>query len=188
MNQEKPDWADEWVWRGDWVRRVSVDLEARRLDEDETKEPYYLRPWPEGPWDAEPDKVVWREPELPYPLMVVRNNFGALCGYVGIPPEHPLHGVTYQEVESRFEVHGGLTFSSDCDPRGRICHVPREGESDHVWWFGFDCAHFGDDSPGMVYHRNGHYRDLGYVRLEVMSLARQLLDIQQRGLVDGRSG
>lgn len=28
-----------------------------------------------------------------------------------------------------------------------VCHVAAAGEPDHVWWFGFDCAHAGDYCP-----------------------------------------
>src|SRR5690606_18441494 len=28
-----------------------------------------------------------------------------------------------------------------------VCHVADAGEPDHVWWFGFDCAHCDDLSP-----------------------------------------
>ncbi len=51
--------------------------------------------WGEGPWQAEPDKVEWRH--LGLPCLIVRNGSGALCGYVGVPPTHPLHGVGYNE-------------------------------------------------------------------------------------------
>lgn len=64
-----------------------------------------------------------------------------------------------------------------------ICHVAPEGEDD-VWWFGFDCAHAWDLSPGSrsVLRSIGHerdsddvYRDLRYVEAEVARLASQML-------------
>lgn len=59
-----------------------------------------------------------------------------------------------------------------------ICHVPLAGRLDHVWWLGFDCAHCGDVSPGTERSGGpdptGTYKDIGYVRMEVERLARQL--------------
>ena len=49
------------------------------------------RQWPPGPWDGEPDKVQW-EDDSGYLCMMVRNNFGAWCGYVGVPEDHPFYG------------------------------------------------------------------------------------------------
>lgn len=83
-----------------------------------------------------------------------------------------------------FEVHGGLTFSGGCketdDPSRFICYVPDSGEPDDVWWFGFDCAHSGDVSPG--YDRffrdaDAAYRTLAYVEGQVAELARQLKEV-----------
>lgn len=51
------------------------------------------------------------------------------CGYVRVPSNHPAYNVDYNNVEA--DVHGGLTFGQADD----------EGNG---WWFGFDCAHFGD--------------------------------------------
>ena len=133
--------------------------------------------WPKGPWNDEPDKRQWQDPETGMACLIVRSPVGALCGYVGVPPGHPLHGKEYKEPEVM--VHGGLTFSSGCDPAETeatgICHIAGPGEPDHVWWFGFDCAHHMDmvpSYPGWV--RSGIYRDIKYVESEVISLARQL--------------
>jgi hypothetical protein len=45
------------------------------------------------------------------------------------------------------DAHGGVTYAGPCN--GPICHVPQPGESDEVWWFGFDTGHAGDFSPGL---------------------------------------
>lgn len=86
--------------------------------------------------------------------------------------------------ESRIDCHGGLTFSGPCsphkdNPEHGICRVV-EGE-DKTWWFGFDCAHSGDLSPGrldgeMFREPGSRYRDIDYVRREVAALARQLTE------------
>lgn len=101
--------------------------------------------WPKGPWDEEQDRYEWRT-AAGYPGLIVRSErTGVLCGYVGVPPEHASHGKSHNDIE--VNVHGGLTYSGSC--RGAICHVPQPGESDDVWWLGFDCAHAGDYCPGM---------------------------------------
>ena len=145
--------------------------------------------WGPGPWDSEPDKLTWMDEATGLDCMALRNRLGAWCGYVGLGPEHPLHGLDYDEV-SGVGVHGGLTFADRCDETGvvpmsqRICHVPEPGRPGDVWWLGFDCAHAWDVAPGLrawterlVDHPpwpDWSYRDLAYVRSEVESLARQL--------------
>jgi len=75
------------------------------------------------------------------------------------------------------DVHGGFTYSAKCDgdPDKGICHVT-DGDDD-VTWFGFDCAHDGDESHFASGHDTylfrGEYRDIGYVRREVERLAKQ---------------
>ena len=53
--------------------------------------------WGLGPWMNEPDKKQWQDAETGYPCLIVRNNGGALCGYVGVPESHPLYGVEYNQ-------------------------------------------------------------------------------------------
>ena len=63
---------------------------------------------------------------------------GHRCGYVRVPPTHKFHGKGYYEEGSTdaIEVHGGLTFAQ-IEP---CAHEDGQG-----WWFGFDCAHAGDE-------------------------------------------
>lgn len=126
--------------------------------------------WGDGPWQDEPDKMQWVDDATDLDCLIVRNGGGALCGYVGVPPEHPWHGVGYSECfrgsdcdtdpddywcenrpDAATEVHGGLTFADSChdtgDPSKGICHIPEPGRPDDVWWFGFDCAHAYDLCP-----------------------------------------
>jgi hypothetical protein len=63
----------------------------------------------------------------------------------------------------------------------KICHRVEAGEDDAVWWFGFDCAHAWDLTPGyraLSRHFRSDdddvYRDQGYVEDECRKLARQL--------------
>jgi len=136
---------------------------------------------PPGPWTNEPNKMQWVDAATGLPCLIVRGGVASLCGYVGVPPTHPFHKRDYDSVD--VDVHGGLTFSNSCqhakDESQGICHIPEPGTSDDVWWFGFDCAHLDDLSPGMLRHGFkgfGHdvYRDVNYVANEVTSLAAQL--------------
>ncbi len=111
--------------------------------------------WPPGPWTDEPDKIQWPDEATGLACLMVRPSHGGWCGYVGVPAGHPLHGVDYGTVHDRLpdlSVHGGLTFSNDCDPEDhsepKVCHIPGPGEPDDVWWLGFDCVHAGDHAPG----------------------------------------
>ena len=134
--------------------------------------------WGEGPWQHEPDKVEWRS--YGFPCLIVRGPGGQLCGYVAVNPGHPWHGKDCDDVEVL--VHGGCSYDGKCQPDGHICHVPKPGESDDVWWLGFDCAHGGDYIPrlGFAVHlllgydlNTEAYRNLAYVTAEVESLAAQ---------------
>lgn len=206
--------------------------------------------WGEGPWTSEPDRLEF-ETACGLTGLVLRGPLGALCGYVGVPPGHPLYKVHYNQCtkkncrarkrtpkqilnharmqreraksrqdreiaemtiksarllarfqhgdycshwefkpEGMVDVHGGLTYSNEC--QGSICHTPREGEAEHLWWFGFDTAHHMDLVPSMAAFEKDHehnlgprilrgeYRDLAYVRAEVEQLAAQLAAIGRR--------
>lgn len=143
--------------------------------------------WADGPWMREPDRVEWRNPRG-IPCLIVRNRSGVLCGYVGVPPGHPWHGKSYDslyDAEPCPDVHGGLTFSAPCMGSGPVCHVPRHGEPDNVWWLGFDTAHCDDFIPSRTKMQAERgdlwaqphevYRTLGYVRANVESLAEQVI-------------
>lgn len=148
-----------------------------------------------GPWDDEPDKVQWIDPVTDLDCLIHRNHMGGLCGYAAVPPEHPFHGKDYgaclldpecgetlcdHTPDTIIVVHGGLTFSGFCaegEDADTICHIPAEGRPDDVYWFGFDCGHYMDFTPGMPYLGIGDeavYRDLTYVAEQVTKLAAQL--------------
>lgn len=133
-----------------------------------------------GPWADEPDKAQWVDEATGLDCLIVRNHYGALCGYVGLPPEHPWHGLDYSDlwIEIGWDApHGGLTFAGACaenTPEGEgICHIPEPGRPDNVWWLGFDCAHVGDLIPSgiMLVHPGDRYRDFEYVKGECTTLA-----------------
>lgn len=138
--------------------------------------------WPRGPWDDEPDKKQWQDEATGLPCLIVRSRLGSLCGYVGIAEGHPLYEMDSDETE--LVAHGGVNFSNSCgdtDDESRfVCHKPEPGESDKVWWFGFDCAHAGD-MWGMNMPSNLRltgdwytYRDIAYVEVQCRELAQQL--------------
>lgn len=129
--------------------------------------------WKPGPWNEEADKLVWKDPKTGLDCMIVRNHMlGFLCGYVGVPKQHQLHGVEYTKVQDYLWMgHGGLTYSAAC--KGDICHLADEG--DHVWWFGFDCGHLSDHAPASPERVSGRYCTIDYVKDQVTSLAFKIL-------------
>jgi hypothetical protein len=144
--------------------------------------------WLRGPWDDEPDKLQWPDAATGLPCLIVRSPLGHLCGYVGVDPGHPWHGVDYDAIEPSPAVHGGLTYSARCQGgiEPAICHEVA-GDRDDVWWFGFDCAHWRDltlisDNAGARFPQGGIYRDLAYVRAECARLAAQAAAVLETAL------
>jgi len=154
--------------------------------------------------------------------VVLALKMGHRCGYVGIEKDHPLYGHDYskkadclqaksEEVmqgtigkrgiiplicasfdedrklspEIVFDVHGGITYSSFGNPY--------PVESPETFWYGFDCAHFGDAKDPSIMsekqkeielhyprlYNDGEIRTLEYVASECESLARQLMEITE---------
>lgn len=148
--------------------------------------------WPPGPWDDEPDKIEYRDPGTNAPVIIRRVVLGSLCGYVAVPPGHPWHGSNGFDCPA--VVHGGVNYGGPCqeewpDPEAygyAVCHVAAPGESDDVWWLGFDCQHITDTVPQVsaILTRAGHgtdapfgmrqtYKDVAFVRAQCAELARQ---------------
>jgi hypothetical protein len=132
------------------------------------------------PWLLEPDRIEFQH--AGFPCLVLRHRHGHLCGYVAIPPGHPWHGKAYDEIDA--DVHGGLTYADACN--GVVCHAPKPGEPDDVWWLGFDAAHFGDLQPFLAerlaalpeplrydFSDCDTYRTVTYMRGECERLAEQ---------------
>jgi hypothetical protein len=133
---------------------------------------YHKETWANGPWMEEPDRKQWQH--AGYACLIVRNHMGALCGYVGIPEDHPDFEADCMNVD--IKAHGGVNYCGHCF--GPICHVPEPGMPDNVWWFGFDCGHGYDFLPAheriLKVLSSGVYRDIAYVTQEVERLADQL--------------
>lgn len=128
--------------------------------------------WGDGPWATEPNRVEWYHAGLP--CLVQRHVImGHWCGYVAVPPGHPWHSVHPDEVHAG--VQGGFTYSGPCSRV--ICHVPRRGEPDNVWWLGFDFAHADDIVPGLAHMGVGQWPEAVYRTVHyVMSEARHVAD------------
>lgn len=140
-----------------------------------------------GPWQDEPDRVEFEHMDLP--CLLHRGPGGHWCGYVAVPPGHPDHGKHYRDLDV-VSVHGGLTYAAACE--GHICHVPKPGEPDGVWWFGFDLHHWRDLAPIDKYYEDDYgrkhphehnifskthgetYKTVDYARRETEKLAEQL--------------
>lgn len=137
------------------------------------------------------DRVQWPDTATGLPCLAVRHpTCGHWCGYVGLPPGHPLHGGGSDDIDKIVSgVHGGITCTDICDrppcadESEGACHAPSAGEPDHMWWVGFDCAHACDASPLTVSNKRdmelasilpATYRTLAYVQYTCASLAAQL--------------
>lgn len=99
-----------------------------------------------GEWLDEPDEVTFEYKGIKCLVFrVVKREIycpteayfgGHLCGYILLPPEHPMCG---KECWDEFECHQGVTFHDG---------------TDEVWILGFDCGHLGDLIPTMEHmHR-----------------------------------
>lgn len=133
------------------------------------------RKFPPGPWTTEPDHEEWTDEATGLRCVLHRVDWGGfLCGYVGVPDEHPAHGTGYDDLYTEGEeygpaVHGGLTYAAStapgCDAQG-------------FWWFGFDCTHYQDLTPSSIASGfpivNEVYRDVDFVRQETAHLAAQM--------------
>jgi hypothetical protein len=147
--------------------------------------------WPRGPWDTEPDAVSWICPAPPhYRCEIKRNDFGALCGYVLVPPRHPAHGHHYcEDVFDGIDLDNALTHADLDDVSGE-------------WAIGFHCSNRQDVQPGLLqamrwleretwHPRDVHrrlmkylqppgatYKTVDYVREQCESLALQLAALE----------
>jgi len=128
----------------------SVFSEEKNKELDKSK-------WENGEWNLEPDDIKWTDPETQFPCWIRRNQFGALCGYVGVPKGHP-----YFEKDGEafaVSIHGGITFS---DYMKKYNH----------WWLGFDCAHHNDLTPqfSALASDIGTYKNISYVINNILAL------------------
>ncbi len=96
--------------------------------------------WGTGPWQDEVNELTWIDEPTELTCKAIRHpRLGHWCGYVAIDRNHAFYEKGYGDVD--VSVHGGLTYADHSEP-GIWNKVSR------FWWFGFDCAHSGDKSPG----------------------------------------
>lgn len=121
--------------------------------------------WGPGPWAAEPNRLTFIDEDTKLEIFLLRNHFGAWCGYVEVPERCKLYKLdqTSQEVEE-LSVHGGITYSG----------YKKEGK----YFLGFDCCHAGDLAPGLSIG-DGEYRTLEYAKAQAKNLALQIFNISK---------
>lgn len=126
----------------------------------------------EKPWLSEPNREQF--PHNGYACVILRGPVGALCGYVGVLPEHPLYGKDYhhrifvlpswgkQPIGKRGVIPLILnagnkdgTVSIDCyfNVHGGITYAANRAPDEDWsarWWFGFDCSHCDDLCPDLM--------------------------------------
>lgn len=160
------------------------------------------------PWTSEGDAFDWIDEATGLRCAMRRNNFSSWCGYVAMEPGAPLFGLDYDSLvkipAGDVERFGGpidqvgvmnlFLLGEQIDRQGGVyplcvlarCHggltfADRAwwAENDPGHWFGFDCSHAGDRSPGLGRPmRDDVYRTAEFVRLIVGQLAEDLAWLQ----------
>ncbi len=104
-----------------------------------------------GPWDDEPDKAQWVDPTTGLDCLIVRNKMASLCGYVGVPVDHPLHGLSHHDDRvHKLRAHQGVDYAAYCsgaEDGPDVCHVALPGRPEHPWWLGFSTTYHNDLQP-----------------------------------------
>lgn len=137
------------------------------LDWDNSQDP---------PWKDEPDEVLFVC--LNYYCAIMRNHLGALCGYAAVPLEHPWFGLNANNALTlTLHAHGGITFCGYIEPVKIYIAEP----SNHLWWFGFDCAHYQDLVPAFITRGMSRtYKNEAFVRKECEGVVQQIITAEIR--------
>ncbi|MFV0622661.1 hypothetical protein ACBY01_01440 [Sphingomonas sp. ac-8] len=168
-----------------------------------------VHPTSDGPWSTEADKIAWTDPASGYPCIIRRSPLHQhLCGYVAVPPGHPLYGREYGTLFGiMIGVHGGIDYSDVCERDAHedrsICHVAADvgsrqearravadNHDDDAWWFGFSCDQRDDLVPSDTRRPGGYktpafgvddptYKTEAFVYGECVRLAAQLKAIEE---------
>ena len=110
-------------------------------------------------------KREWVDSDTGYLCAIQRNKYGwHYCGYVAIPSTHSLAEASTDQLCRTIDVHGGVTLAES--------GISTEG--DPVWIVGFDCAHSCDYVPRLRLGCPKNFKDLDYVKQQVLKLAKQL--------------
>jgi hypothetical protein len=142
--------------------------------------------WGDGPWQQEPDYITFDHSGRT--CIMHRNQLGGWCGYVSVAPGHPYYGMQpasmfaaermlYVPYVNQFPRTRHINYASKCN--GHVCHTPKPGEPDDVWWFGFDCIGSDDIVPAfmlmysqrMLLNERAVYRDEEWVRQQLKDMA-----------------
>jgi len=131
-------------------------------------------------WENELDYYHFMNIETGYAIVIKRHpSLKHLCGYVSLAAHHPLYNKSHMEsdVFDKLDVHGGVTFTGILDGEHN------SNDKLKLFLVGFDCAHAGDFIPHMSEELRKDklevcgdevYRDVNYVILECIKLAKQL--------------
>ena len=123
--------------------------------------------WPRGEWTSEPDKMQWQDEATGLPCLIVRNQSGALCGYVGVAEGHPFFGLEYSDCSLPEAKPHGITEDAEisqwwaerkakrlvCNERGYCDHTPESILEAHGGiTFSDFCRPYGDDGERGICH------------------------------------
>lgn len=72
-----------------------------------------------------------------FPCVVVMQDMGFRCGYVGLKEGNAYYGKHYDDIP--VDCHGGLTYSE-----GFLPVLEDSWDNKDLWWIGFDTGHLGD--------------------------------------------
>lgn len=194
MTQPQPpdNWRDRYdegwnAWYPGFLRELSDYLKQSPLTQHlienmlkfrdvKIEEFFDKSKWGDGPWSNEPDKISWVDNATNLPCLIVRNSFGAWCGYVGVNHNHPYFRKHYSSLN--LEAHWDVNFSNFSqkgDVSGVLHPIEYDDESNVLWYLGFDCSHYGDLIPLLQNpYAKSVYRNAVYAMKGVESLARQL--------------
>jgi len=112
--------------------------------------------WCPGPWDDEPDFVMWIDENTKYICMASRHLCGGWRGYIGITKSNFWWGRESKYFSQYGSVHGGITrgeteieLMEDITLKedflaGKAYY---EITTDEYYWMCFDCLHYTDQVP-----------------------------------------
>lgn len=115
--------------------------------------------WIEGPWTSELyDRAQWTDRGTGYHCLAIRSDMGVWCGYVGIPPEHPLYGGDVENAPINASYSGPTDDHHyiEPDPPSEFATIDENDPRSALdvislrpllWFYGFDCGHHNDINP-----------------------------------------
>ncbi|MFQ9545338.1 MAG: hypothetical protein ACLR02_10000 [Clostridium sp.] len=107
----------------------------------------------------------WKDGD--FKCKVLFKPMGHRCGYVGVPKGHHMYGLNYEEYIDEIDCHGGLTYSGFLGE-----------ENKEYWYFGFDCAHFGDGIDIKALRKYGFKREVDIIKKQELILG-SLIELEE---------